>query len=150
MTETPASIGRDRLAIARFLEMMAAEAGSSLNTLLAYGADLSAASAFLEGRLTEADTGAIERLAGEWATLKRSSVSRKSSALRRFFGFVVSEGDRTDVPSRALPPPGPQAEPKTMVPQLRSWSERHTSRGPQTGADTPGGEPCDACPSLSR
>lgn len=105
MTDAPAPIGRDRLAIARFLEMMAAEAGSSRNTLLAYGADLSAASAFLGGRLADAGIDAIERLAGEWALLKRSSVSRKSSALRRFFAFLVSEGDRTDDPSRALPRP---------------------------------------------
>src|SRR3546814_19955774 len=42
-----------------------------------------------------------------YTTLFRSaaSVSRKASALRRFFAFLASEGDRPDDPSRALPRP---------------------------------------------
>ena len=40
--------------------------------------------------------------------LKNNSVSRKSSSLRRFFGFLVEEGFRQDDPSDALPRPGGQ------------------------------------------
>lgn len=106
MTDTPAPIGRDRAAIVRFLEMMAAEAGASRNTLLAYSTDLFGASEVLDGGLVDADAAAIGRLAVAWEPLKRSSLSRKASALRRFFAFLVSEGDRMDDPSHALPRPG--------------------------------------------
>ena len=105
MTDAPAPIGRDRAAIVRFLEMMAAEAGASRNTLLAYSTDLFGASEVLAGRLADADAAAIDRLAAAWEPLKRSSLSRKASALRRFFAFLVSEGDRPDDPSHALPRP---------------------------------------------
>lgn len=48
--------GADLLLIDRFLEMMAAEAGASKNTLLAYQRDLVATSELLEGRLGVART----------------------------------------------------------------------------------------------
>jgi len=104
MTGTLAT-SADGRAIARFLEMMAAEAGASRNTLLAYAADLNAASQALDGRLADAGTDDVERLAQAWAGMKRSTVSRKSSALRRFYAFLAAEGDRKDDPSRALPRP---------------------------------------------
>src|SRR3546814_11708692 len=50
MSVTAAPAGEDRVEIARFLEMMAAEAGASRNTLLAYSADLMGASALLGRR----------------------------------------------------------------------------------------------------
>ncbi len=105
MTDKPAPTSRDRAAIARFLEMMAAEAGASRNTLVAYSTDLMGASELLGGALVNADAGALDRLAAAWLPLKRASVSRKASTLRRFFGFLVCEGDRADDPSRALPRP---------------------------------------------
>lgn len=100
-----AAIGADRAAIARFLEMMAAEGGAARNTLLAYASDLNQVSALLGGRLVVAGGDDLARLGAEWAGLKRASLSRKSSALRRFFAFLVNEGDRLDDPSRALPRP---------------------------------------------
>lgn len=116
MTGAAASIGRDRAAITRFLEMMAAEAGVARNTLLAYATDLGQASELLGGRLVEADAEALASLASAWAPLKRASVSRKSSALRRFFAFLVNEGDRADDPSRALSRPGRErALPKILA-----------------------------------
>jgi integrase/recombinase XerD len=92
--------------IDRFLEMMAAEAGAARNTLAAYRADLVAASDFLGGRLGDAGVGDIQRLSGSWDALARSTVSRRASALRRFFGFLAGEGLRADDPSDALPRPG--------------------------------------------
>jgi integrase/recombinase XerD len=47
----------------------------------------------------------LTRLASAWAELAPSSVARKSSALRQFFGFLVDEGVREDDPSGALPRP---------------------------------------------
>lgn len=96
----------DLVYIERFLEMMAAESGAAANTLSAYRSDLEQASQFLKARLFEADRSAVQKITAHWGDLKNSSVSRKSSALRRFFGFLLEEGFREDDPSEALPQPG--------------------------------------------
>jgi integrase/recombinase XerD len=101
-----APAGDDAALIERFLEMMAAEAGASANTLAAYGTDLRLASAVLGGTLGAADKAGIERLAAEWRDLSRATVARKSAALRRFFAFLADEGFRADDPGGALPRPG--------------------------------------------
>jgi integrase/recombinase XerD len=110
-----AASGDDRALIERFLEMMAAEAGAARNTLAAYGRDLAGASELLGGRLGQADAAMLRRLGEEWLPLARSSVARKSSALRRFFAFLAEEGLRPDDPSDALPRPGAaRALPRTL------------------------------------
>jgi integrase/recombinase XerD len=91
--------------IDRFLEMMAAERGVADNTLSAYRSDLWAASNILSGKLFAADATALALLAARWDALANSSVARKASALRRFFGFLHEEGLRGDNPSAALPKP---------------------------------------------
>ncbi len=88
-----------------FLEMMAAERGAAANTIAAYRRDLNDASGLLKGNLTNADKPALEKLSGHWTELASSSVARKSSALRRFFGFLEEEGLRADNPAQALPKP---------------------------------------------
>jgi integrase/recombinase XerD len=90
--------------IDRFLEMMAAERGAARNTLLAYRADLNRAGEMMGG-LAGASAEAIGTLAPAWATLAASSVARKVSALRAFYGFLEEEGLRSDNPSPALPRP---------------------------------------------
>ena len=90
--------------IDRFLEMMAAERGAARNTLLAYRADLNGAGEMMGG-LAGASAEAIGTLAPAWATLAASSVARKVSALRAFYGFLEEEGLRADNPSAALPRP---------------------------------------------
>lgn len=105
----------DQALIERFLEMMRAEAGAAGNTVAAYGTDLRLASGTLEGRLGEAVAADLERLAGEWQPLARSTVARKAAALRRFFAFLADEGLRRDDPSAALPRPGTaRALPKVL------------------------------------
>ena len=96
----------DRALIERFLEMLAAEAGAAANTIAAYRSDLSLASEVLGGGLVQADAAALQRLAEEWRALAKSSVARKSAALRRFYAFLVDEGHRADDPGAALPRPG--------------------------------------------
>lgn len=96
----------DRALIERFLEMLAAEAGAAANTIAAYRSDLSLASEVLGGGLAEADATALQRLAEAWRALAKSSVARKSAALRRFYAFLVDEGHRADDPGAALPRPG--------------------------------------------
>jgi integrase/recombinase XerD len=95
----------DRDLIDRFLEMMAAERGVAGNTLAAYRSDLVAASKLTNGRLADADSAVLVALAAKWGDLANSSVARKASALRRFYGFLHEEGLRGDNPSAALPKP---------------------------------------------
>lgn len=87
-----------------FLDMLAAERGAAPNTLSAYRRDLAGAEEAL-GDLAAAPRASVAKLSGEWATLAPSTVARKASALRQFFGFAVDEGWRDDDPSGALPNP---------------------------------------------
>jgi integrase/recombinase XerD len=100
------SVPDDGAAIAAFLSAMAAEAGAARNTLMAYRSDLELASDVLCGRLARADGPDLNKLADGWATLARSTVARKSAALRRFYAFLQDDGLRADDPSTALPRPG--------------------------------------------
>ena len=84
--------------------MLAAERGAAANTLLAYTRDLEGAEQAI-GNLMAADGAALASLGATWAGLAPSSLARKCSALRQFFGFLVDEGLRKDDPSGALPRP---------------------------------------------
>ena len=99
-----AAPGQSSVAIERFLEMMAAERGAAANTLAAYARDLSAAQGIV-GELVNADKEVLGSLASAWLDLAPSSLSRRCSALRQFFGFCLDEGLRADDPSEALPKP---------------------------------------------
>ena len=85
--------------------MLSAERGAAANTLMAYRRDLEGAEAVI-GNLRTADAATLRRLEAAWSDLAASSLARKCSALRQFFGFLVDEGLRGDDPSPALPRPG--------------------------------------------
>ena len=87
-----------------FLAMLAAERGAAVNTLLAYRRDLEAAEELI-GTLAKAQAADLARLGTAWSDLAPSSLARKVSALRQFFGFLVDEKIRADDPSPALPRP---------------------------------------------
>ena len=91
-------------AIDQFLAMMAAERGAAANTLAAYRRDLAGAEEAV-GDLMAADRDTLASLAQAWSGLAASSLSRKCSALRQFYGFLLDEGLRADDPSSALPRP---------------------------------------------
>jgi len=95
----------DQALVDRFLDMMAAEAGASPNTLAAYRNDLERSADALGGSVGSAESTAIARLGEQWRDLAPATVARRSAALRRFFGFLVDEGYRKDDPSAALPRP---------------------------------------------
>ncbi len=84
--------------------MLAAERGAAANTIAAYARDLAGAGEVLSD-LTAADGAALARLGAHWADLAPSSLARKCSALRQFYGFLVEDGWRADDPSAALPRP---------------------------------------------
>ncbi|HEV2594259.1 MAG TPA: tyrosine recombinase [Sphingomicrobium sp.] len=94
----------DRALVDRFLDMMAAEAGSSKHTLAAYRSDLESAAETIPS-LAEASTENLSRLGADWADLAPATVARRSAALRRFYGFLLDDGLRKDDPSAALPRP---------------------------------------------
>jgi len=84
--------------------MLAAERGAAANTLAAYRRDLEGAEEVL-GDLSVADGPALASLGRAWSDLAPSSLARKCSALRQFYGFLADEGLRKDDPSHALPRP---------------------------------------------
>jgi integrase/recombinase XerD len=94
----------DRALVDRFLDMMAAEAGSSRHTLDAYRNDLERSAESLAS-LGTASVDDVSRLGAAWSDLAPSTVARRSAALRRFFGFLLDDGLRKDDPSTALPRP---------------------------------------------
>ena len=84
--------------------MLAAERGAAMNTLAAYRRDLDGARALI-GPLEKASAVDLASLGEHWADLAPSSLARKCSALRQFYGFLIDDGWRTDDPSPALPRP---------------------------------------------
>ena len=84
--------------------MLAAERGAAANTIAAYRRDLESAEQQI-GDLETADGPALASLGPAWSDLAPSSLARRCSALRQFYGFLVDEGIRTDDPSSSLPRP---------------------------------------------
>ncbi|MDY7098950.1 MAG: tyrosine-type recombinase/integrase, partial [Pseudomonadota bacterium] len=87
-----------------FLDMLSAERGAAANTLAAYARDLDGAEELI-GDLSTASRAQVGKLASAWSGLAPSTVARKASALRQYFGFAMDEGWRSDDPSGALPNP---------------------------------------------
>jgi integrase/recombinase XerD len=105
-----------------FLEMLAAERGAAANTLDAYRRDLDHFAAQLDGSAPQQAT--TEQIRGYLAALAADGLSarttaRRLSALRQFFRFLLSEGDRPDDPSAAIDGPR-RARP---LPKVLSESE---------------------------
>ena len=108
-------------AVETFLSMLAAERGAAANTIDAYRRDLEATREVI-GDPAVADGAALETLAGAWSHLAASSLARRCSALRQFYGFLIDEGLREDDPSGALP------RPRTTRPLPRLLSREEVSR----------------------
>ncbi len=93
-----------------FLEMMAAERGAADNTLAAYRRDLADVEDFLKRRkasLAKAGTedlrAYLKRLDGQGMAAR--TAARRLSALRQFYRFCLSDGQRADDPTAALDGP---------------------------------------------
>lgn len=121
----------------RFLAMLAAERGAAANTLAAYRRDLASARETL-GDLGTADASALASLGEAWSALAASSLARKCSALRQFYGFLVDEGLRGDDPSSALP------RPRTRRPLPRLLSREDVARFLALAEEEAAGERADA------
>jgi integrase/recombinase XerD len=100
-----------------YLEMLAAERGAAPNTLAAYQADLSDFAAFTAPAAPSA-AGAAQ-VAGYMAQLAASATartqSRRLSALKQYFLFLLREGIRADNPAADQEAPRlPQSLPKYL------------------------------------
>ncbi len=100
----------DGIWIETFLDMMSAERGAAANTLSAYRRDLTDFSASCTRGGTDMKHASRETIRDylaelSAAALKASSQARKLSALRRFYGFLYTEGLRKDDPSGAIESP---------------------------------------------
>jgi integrase/recombinase XerD len=101
-------VPKDAYLIEAFLEMMSAERGASANTLEAYRRDLEDASEFLApSALAEARPDDIRTYMGEISrrAFAPSTQARKLSALRQFFRFTFTEGERKDDPTSVIDSP---------------------------------------------
>jgi integrase/recombinase XerD len=129
-------IASDQALVDRFLDMLAAEMGASANTIAAYRNDLEKAAQDLGASLGAASRDSLATLGQKWAGLAASTVARRSSALRRFFRFLVDDGLRADDPSAALP------QPKLQRPLPRVLSEADVESMFQAAGDkAASGEP---------
>jgi integrase/recombinase XerD len=86
----------------QFFEMLLAERGAAKNTIEAYRRDLVAVTEYLQPQALDTITsvGLTDYLSSiaEGGMSPRTS-SRRLSALRQYFGFLVQEGIRTDNPT---------------------------------------------------
>ncbi len=87
-----------------FLEMLSAERGAAANTLAAYRRDLESADENL-AHLPDAQESDLAGLGKAWRDLAPSTLARRCSALRQYYGFLIDSGYRRDDPSGGLPRP---------------------------------------------
>ncbi len=100
---------RPRL-IDNFLHMMAAEMGAAANTLESYGRDLDDFTSFLKNRKRNPEDASSANIRAylkqhSEAGLAASTMARRLSTLRRFFGFLFNERVRKDDPTSIIDSP---------------------------------------------
>jgi integrase/recombinase XerD len=90
--------------IEMFLEMMQAERASSKNTIESYKKDLEQFSEYFSGKKIEDITSSDIRNFISYLSknFSKSSISRKISACKQFFGFLKSEKEINEDPTRLI------------------------------------------------
>jgi integrase/recombinase XerD len=102
-----------------FLDMLIAERGAALNTRHAYERDLADVCAFLKKQTKDINTANtndlkayLNELSGRENAKSKGggktavrTIARRISALRQFYGFLVSEGKRSDDPTSNIESP---------------------------------------------
>jgi integrase/recombinase XerD len=103
-----------------FLDTLRAERGAADNTIDAYRRDLEDASSFLRANRTslvdagERDLSAFVRDLHERG-MSAATVSRRLSALRRFFRFQLGDNERQDNPTSRLDGPAFRRDPPDVL-----------------------------------
>ncbi len=110
----------DTRRIEAFLDTLRAERGAADNTIEAYRRDLEDASSFLRANRTslvdagERDLSAFVRDLHERG-MSAATVSRRLSALRRFFRFQLGDNERLDNPTSRLDGPTMRRDPPDVL-----------------------------------
>src|SRR3954466_4824021 len=96
--------------IESFLDMMGAERGAGANTLAAYRRDLLDFAGHSSSKGADPSKASREEVRAFLAGLSSSGLAastqaRKLSALRQFYGFLYSEGIRSDDPTQTIAAP---------------------------------------------
>ena len=151
----------DHRAISAFLDAKAAESGSALNTVLAYGRDLRDLSDWLSTHKLALAQLTRERVEDYLAHcdaqgLSRATRARRLSSIRQLFRFAHEEGFRPDNPALRLSGPGrgpcplPTCAPCTANKSLRPRAGSGNGPAPCARWRLPWRAviPCPPCPSL--
>jgi integrase/recombinase XerD len=93
-----------------FLEMLSVERGASPKTVESYRSDLTTFEKFVAKRGEETSKTSTETVRGFMASMGNvgmapTTMSRRLSALRQFFAFLVAEGIRNDDPTASVESP---------------------------------------------
>ncbi len=116
----PATVSESERTLDRYLDGLLVERGLSQHTVDAYRRDLVRLAGNLEDAGGDLLTASVEQLGQHLRRLRRDglsprSVSRALVSMRRFYAFLVNEGDRGDNPAVNLYPPRlPRRLPKVL------------------------------------
>ncbi|MYF04697.1 MAG: site-specific tyrosine recombinase XerD, partial [Holophagales bacterium] len=116
----PARVSESERTLDRYLDGLLVERGLSQHTVDAYRRDLVRLAGNLEDAGADLLTASVDQLGRHLRRLRRdglspSSVSRALVSMRRFYAFLVNEGDRGDNPAVNLYPPRlPRRLPKVL------------------------------------
>lgn len=126
----------DTRRIEAFLDTLRAERGAADNTIEAYRRDLEDASEFLRANRTslvdagERDLSAFVRDLHERG-MSAATVSRRLSALRRFFRFQLGDNERQDNPTSRLDGPTLRRDPPDVLSREDVSSLIAAAEGPE-------------------
>jgi integrase/recombinase XerD len=123
-----------------FFEMMVAERGAAANTVSAYQRDLDDLAMFLARRGQTTSDASIEDLRAYLAALQRKGASartaaRRLSALRQFYRFLYSEGERGDDPTATLEAPRARRSLPKILSEAETDALLEAARGGETVQD---------------
>ena len=137
-TNTPrrsAAVSESERTLDRYLDGLLVERGLSQHTVDAYRRDLRRLAGNLEAGGGDLLTAKADQLGLHLRRLRREglsprSVSRALVSMRRFYAFMVNEGDREDNPAVNLYPP---RLPRRLPKVLREEQVEALLRAPDTG-----------------
>lgn len=126
----------DTRRIEAFLDTLRAERGAADNTIEAYRRDLEDASSYLRANKTslidagERDLSAFVRDLHERG-MSAATVSRRLSALRRFFRFQLGDNERQDNPTSRLDGPATRRDPPDVLSREEVSRLIEAAQGPE-------------------
>ena len=131
----PAAVSESERTLDRYLDGLLVERGLSQHTVDAYRRDLRRLTSNLEDDGGGLLTAKVDRLSRHLRRLRREglsprSISRALVSMRRFYAFLVNEGDREDNPAVNLYPP---RLPRRLPKVLREEQVETLLRAPDTG-----------------